>query len=115
MQIEDFLGFVSSQKRNLIEISDSEFVAITDAIGVYKDYIKERIGDEIKAPYWSRLQSIKKLERSIESIGVLEQLYSNNIYLHIDEIQSEIDNFLKFNSENKTNTPFKEYYLSNMI
>lgn len=54
-----------------ISLSVSEMIAIKDAIEVYKDFVKEQIGDEIKAPYWARLQSIKTIENNL-SKGIKE-------------------------------------------
>jgi hypothetical protein len=48
-----------------IKISDAEIIALKDAINVYKDFIREQIGEEIKAPYWARLQSIKEIETKL--------------------------------------------------
>ncbi|MFZ2486967.1 MAG: hypothetical protein WAZ19_02500 [Anaerolineae bacterium] len=48
-----------------IEIGDSERIALRDAIEVYKQFVYDKIGDEIKAPYWAKLQSIKSIENKI--------------------------------------------------
>jgi len=48
-----------------IKISDAEIIALKDAINVYKDFIREQIGEEIKSPYWARLQSIKEIETKL--------------------------------------------------
>jgi hypothetical protein len=50
-----------------IEINDSEFIALMDAIHIYKEFVSKKIGDKIKAPYWSRLQSINTVEYKLKS------------------------------------------------
>lgn len=45
--------------------SDAERQALEDAISIYKDFIEDKIGDRIEAPYWARLQAIKRLEEKL--------------------------------------------------
>ena len=48
-----------------VNITDAEIIALQEAIKVYKDFIQKKIGNKIEAPYWARLQAIKKLENKI--------------------------------------------------
>lgn len=47
---------------------DAERQALEEAIKVYKDFIEDKIGDRIEAPYWARLQAIKRLEEKLNKI-----------------------------------------------
>lgn len=47
-------------------LDDSETIALKDAIEVYKSFIKKKIGDKVEAPYWARLQNIKKIEEKLK-------------------------------------------------
>lgn len=58
-----------------ITLSDSETIALQEAIIIYKEYIREKTGDDIVAPYWARLKNIKDVEEKIKSFGVLEEIY----------------------------------------
>lgn len=49
-----------------ITLTDAEAIALKDAIKIYKEFVKEKIGDKIEAPYWSRLQSIKTIEQKLK-------------------------------------------------
>lgn len=49
-----------------IELTDAEVIALKDAIEIYKNFIQEKIGDKIEAPYWARLQSIKTIENKLK-------------------------------------------------
>lgn len=63
------------QYTHRIMLSDNETVALQEAIIIYKEYIREKIGDDIVAPYWARLKNIKEVEEKIKSFGVLEEMY----------------------------------------
>jgi len=52
---------------NLV-LTDSEAIAIRDAINRYIEFTENEIKDEIKAPYWARLQSIKKIEEKLNKL-----------------------------------------------
>lgn len=52
---------------NLV-LTDSEAIAIRDAIDKYIEFAENEIKDEIKAPYWARLQSIKKVEEKLNKL-----------------------------------------------
>lgn len=52
---------------NLV-LTDSEAIAIRDAINRYIEFTENEIKDEIKAPYWARLQSIKKVEEKLNKL-----------------------------------------------
>lgn len=54
------------QKIYTINLSDAEVIALEDAIKVYKIFIAKEIGNQIKAPYWARLESIKTLEQKLK-------------------------------------------------
>lgn len=53
------------QRAIKIQISDEEIIALLDAIDIYESFIERKIGNEIKAPYWARLQSIIKTKEKI--------------------------------------------------
>ena len=88
-----------------ITLSDNETVALQEAIIIYKEYIREKIGDDIVAPYWARLKNIKEVEEKIKSFGVLEEMYlevmeinkqKNLITDWLEENRDpEIDNFIE--------------------
>jgi len=73
-----------------ITIGDSERIALKDAIKVYKEFIHDKIGDEIKAPYWARLQSIKRVEEEIlNSIPEILSMNTFNIRSQKEELNTE--------------------------
>jgi hypothetical protein len=51
-----------------VSLTDAEIIALEDAIKVYKNFIKEKIGDKIEAPHWARLQAIKRLENKLAQL-----------------------------------------------
>jgi hypothetical protein len=53
------------QNTHTLIFSDSERIALEDAIEVYKKFIEDKIGDKIEAPYWARLRAIKRLENKL--------------------------------------------------
>ena len=57
-----------------VQLSDAEVIALQDAIKTYKDFIEREIKEEIKAPYWSRLQAIKTVEQKIKNNNIDELL-----------------------------------------
>lgn len=57
-----------------LKLTDAERLALEDAIKIYKEFVHNKIGDEIKAPYWARLQSIKKVEDKINRAEINELL-----------------------------------------
>jgi hypothetical protein len=109
------MEITSYQRKNKFELSDSALIALTDAIEVYKDFIKEKIEDRVEAPYWASLQGIKEVERSINSIGFLSQLVNNNIYLSLYEIDEILNNYPSFKNKNGINISFKDYYMEYIL
>ena len=53
------------QNTHKLVFSDSERIALEDAIEVYKKFIEDKIEDRIEAPYWARLRAIKRLEEKL--------------------------------------------------
>jgi hypothetical protein len=65
-----------------ITIREREMIALRDAIKVYKEFVHSKIGDEIKAPYWARLQSIKSIENKmteqiVEAVRATEEFINS--------------------------------------
>ena len=79
-----------------ITLSDSETIALQEAIIIYKEYIREKIGDNIVAPYWARLKNIKEVEEKVKSFGVLEEMY-----LEVMEINKQKDLITDWLEKNK--------------
>ena len=49
------------QNTHKLVFSDSERIALEEAIEIYKKFIE----DKIEAPYWARLRAIKRLEQKL--------------------------------------------------
>ena len=79
-----------------ITLSDNETVALQEAIIIYKEYIREKVGDNIVAPYWARLKNIKDVEEKVKSFGVLEEMY-----LEVIEINKQKDLITDWLEENR--------------
>ena len=88
-----------------ITLSDSETIALQEAIIIYKEYIRDKIGDDIVTPYWARLKNIKEVEEKVKNFDVLEEIclgvmeISKQETLITDWLEEngdpEIDNFIE--------------------
>ena len=53
------------QNTHKLLFSDSERIALEEAIEIYKKFIEDKTGNKIESPYWARLRAIKRLEEKL--------------------------------------------------